>query len=249
MVFEIQEQLNPEDKKKIQMFINQANRLALCKFLKNGQPRMALALGDESTKAIVPERQEFIEMLTILRPFIMDKDDVFFSKIVDKVRRRASQDESSLNCLNSVHEKFKFYKGGYDENPNKYQKKHSNYISPFSDMTFDLGEQTIFNILNLVMNGYYFHSDLEKQRKIIDLIKEQKNKWIGSLSEDDLVEGGFSVNRERMREASKFRFYRLITDVVSCVLELRSLIEKLFDLPLDKELQQEAQILYDFLDI
>ncbi|NJR40288.1 MAG: hypothetical protein HC781_17505 [Leptolyngbyaceae cyanobacterium CSU_1_4] len=170
----MQEQLDLEDKKKLQRYVNRANRLSLCKFFKNGKPKMVLGLGNESTKAIVPEREEFIEMLTILRPFIMDKEDIFLNKIVGKVRRLARQDEPILNRLDSIHNEFKFYKENCDKSPDKYREKYFDYVSPFSALTCDFGERTIFHVLDLVMNGYYFHSDLEKQRKLIDFVKEQK---------------------------------------------------------------------------
>jgi hypothetical protein len=99
------------------------------------------------------------------------------------------------------------------------------------------------------MNGYYFHSDLQKQREIINFVKEQKESWLDSLREDDLAEESLIVNRQRIREAFKFRFYGLIIDLASCVLELKDLIKEQFGLPLDEELYQESQILYDFLDI
>lgn len=240
-------QINSEDKKQLQRFINQVERLSLCNFFKNGKPKMALALGDELTKAIVPERQDFIEMLTILRPFIMDDEHIYFNRIAGKVRNYLKGDTSILKRLDAVHERFNLYKDG--KNSEKYKKKYSDYISPFPDLTCDLGERTIFNILNLVMNGYYFHSDLQKQREIINFVKEQKESWLGSLREDDLAEESLIVNRQRVREAFKFRFYGLIIALASCVLELKDLIEEKFGLPIDEELYQESQILYDFLDI
>ena len=243
----MQEQLDLEDKKKLQRFVNRANRLSLCKFFRHGEPRMVLALGNESTKAIVPEREEFIEMLTILRPFIMKDDDIFFNETVKKVRTRAGQDESSLDRLNSVCDKFNFYRD--DKKTNKYRKKYSDYVSPFSALTRDFGERTIFDILDLVMNGYYFHSDLGKQRKLIDFVKEQTNRWQGSLSEDDLAKKALIINRERVREAFKYEFYELVIKMANCVLELKDLTKELFDLPLDEELYQESQVLYEFLDI
>jgi len=240
------EHLNSEDRKKFQMFIDQADRLSSCKFFKDGKPKMAFCLGEQLTRAIVPERQDFIEMLTILRPFIMDDDDIFFNRIVRKIRTYI-EDASILDRLTSVHERFKFYKD--DKNSAKYQKKYSSYISPFDEITCDLGNRTIFNILNLVMNGYYFHSDLGKRKEIINFVKEQENRWLGSLKEDDLAEESLNVIRERIREAFKFRFYRLMSDIANCVFELKDLIKELFCFPLDEELHQESQILYDFLDI
>lgn len=245
----MQEQLNSEDKHKLQMFINQANRLSFCKFFKDGKPKMALALGDDRTKAIVPERQDFIEMLIILRPFIMSDDDIYFNKIVSKVRSCVKNETSNLKGLNSVHDRFKFYTGEYDDRKNKYKKKYSDYISALPDITCDLGERTIFNILKLVMYGYYFHSDLKKQGEIVEFVKEQKQRWLGSLREDDLAEESLLANRERIREAFKFRFYGLTVDIAICVFELKDLIEELFGLPLDEELHQESRILYEFLDI
>lgn len=208
---------------------------------------MALALGDELTKAIVPERQDFIEMLTILRPFIMDQEDVFFNRIAGKIRICIEDDTSIMSRLKEVQTKFNFHK--YNENYEKYKKKYVDYISPFPDLTCDLGERTIFNILNLVMNGYYFHLELQKQREIINFVKEQKERWLGSLREDDLAEESLIVNRQRIREAFKFRFYGLIIELASCVLELKDLIEDKFGLPIDEELYQESQILSEFFDI
>lgn len=207
---------------------------------------MALCLGDQLTRAIVPERQNFIEMLTILRPFIMDDEDIFFNRTVSKIRTYI-EEASILDRLTSVHERFKFYKD--DKNSVKYQKKYSSYIFPFDEIRCNLGNRTIFNILNLVMNGYYFHSDLGKRKEIINFVKEQKKTWIGSLKEDDLAEESLKANREMIREAFKYRFYGLIIDIANCVFELKDLIKELFGFPLDEELHQESQILYDFLDI
>lgn len=247
----MQENLKSEDRKNLQMFINQADRLSFCNFFKNGKPKMALTLGDESTMAIVPERQDFIEMLTILRPIIMDKDVIYFNKIVKKLRNCIDDDSNSvLDRLNAISAKFKVYKD--DKNTAKYQKTYSNYISRYPDITCDLGERTIFNILDLVMNGYYFHSDPEKQKELISFVKEQKKRWLDPLREvreDDLAEKILIVNRERIREAFKFRFYGLIIGLASCVFELKDLIEEVFGLAIDEDLYQESHILYDFLDI
>lgn len=219
---------------------------------------MPLAIGDEFIEVIAPERQEFIEMLTILRPFTMDGDDVFLSKIVRIVRGQIEKDESSPNRLNSVHDKFKLYTTSkYDKSSTKYQKKYSKHvikkgtlnISNFYDVIWDLGEQTVFRIYDLVINGYYFHSDLAKQREIVDSIKEQARSWLGSSSEDDLVEEFLTANREMIRGSFKFRFYELIIDIANCVLELKDLIEELFVFPLNEKLHQESQILHDFLDL
>ncbi|MBD1869293.1 hypothetical protein H6F95_18705 [Cyanobacteria bacterium FACHB-471] len=245
----MQEQLNLEDKRKLQMFVNQADRLSFCKFFETNKSGMALALGDELTEAIVPERQEFIEMLTILRPFLMQDEEINIGKIVSRVRQCARQDEQVLNRLNSINDKFKFYKGDYDNKAIKYRNKYFHYISPYPDVTCDLGQRTVFNILNSIMNGYYFHSDLEKQTEIASFVKEQANRWLGSQSEDDLTEKDLTVTRERVREAFKFRFYGLTTDIAGCVLELKNLIEELFTLPLDEELHQKSQILYEFLSL
>lgn len=246
----MQKQLALEDKSNLQMFTNQADRLSFCNFFKNGKHKMALALGDESTKAIVPERQDFIEMLTILRPIIMDNDVIYFNKIVNKVRDYIDDDSKSiLDRLNTVSDKFKFYIYKDGQNTTKYQEKYSSYISDFPDITCDFGELTVFNILDLVMNGYYFHSDPKKQKELIKFVKKQKKRWVDPLKEEDLAEKSLIVNRERIREAFKFMFYGLIIDLASCVFELKDLIEELFGLPLDEELYQESQILYDFLDI
>jgi len=244
----MQEQLTLEEKKNLQRFINQADRLSFCNFFKNGKPPMALLLGDESTRAIVPERQDFIEMLTILRPTIMDNDVIYLNKIVKKVRSQIDDDSKLiLDRLNAISDKFNFYT--CRKNTAKYHEKYSNYISRYPDITCDIGEQTIFNILDLVMNGYYFHSDPEKQKELINFVKEHKKRWLGSLREEDLAEKSLIVNRERIRETFKFRFYALIRGLANCMFELKDLIEELFDLPLDEELYQESQILYDLLDI
>jgi len=136
----MREKLNLEDRKDIQMFINQANMLSSCNFLKEGKPKMALAFGDQLTRAIVPERQDFIEMLTILRPFIMNDGRIFFNKIVIKLRHCVDGYEQIQTSLNSIHDQFKFYKGEYDGNSKKYKKKYSKYISQFSDITCDIGD-------------------------------------------------------------------------------------------------------------
>jgi hypothetical protein len=99
------------------------------------------------------------------------------------------------------------------------------------------------------MNGYYFHSDPEKQKELIDFVKEQKKRWLGSFRDEDLAEKSLIVNCERIRKAFKFRFYGLIIDLANCVFELKDLIEDLFGLPVDKKLYQESQMLYDFLNI
>lgn len=245
----MQEQLDSEAKRKLQAFVSQADRLSSCKFFKNGKPDLTLALGDEFTKALVPEREEFIAMLTTLRPFTNNGDSLFLNKVVGAVRRLAELDASSLNRLNSVSDKFKFYKGDYDQKSSKYQQKYSKYVYPFSDMTCDFGERTISHILNLIVNGYYFHFDIEKQREFVDFLKEQQKKWIDPYSETDLASEQLTVVRQRVRETFKFRFYELIIALASCVLELKNLIQEFFDFPLDEELRSELQISQEFLDI
>jgi hypothetical protein len=241
------EQLNLEDKQKFQMFINQATRLSSCKFFKNGNPKRALGFDDGETKAIVPERQEFIEAITILRPFIMDNDDVFFNKIVHRIRKYVDGSESSSERLNVISNEFKFYREA--QYSDKYQRNYSRYISNYSDTTCDFGEQTIFKILDLVINGYYFHSDVEKQKELVEFVKEQKKQWLGSLEIGDLAEESLIVIRGRVRESFKYRLYGLIVDIADCVFNLKKLIEELFGSILDEELHQESKMLYDFLDI
>ncbi|MCP6758947.1 MAG: hypothetical protein NHB32_09315 [Fischerella sp. CENA71] len=56
----MQEKLSLEEKKKLQRFINQAERLSLCNFFENGKPKMLLTLGDKSTKAIRDRLRELL---------------------------------------------------------------------------------------------------------------------------------------------------------------------------------------------
>ncbi|MCP6758946.1 MAG: hypothetical protein NHB32_09310 [Fischerella sp. CENA71] len=186
-------------------------------------------------------------MLTILRPFIM-KGDISFDTINKKLGEVITFTGEDTSRLKSIYDEFKFYTGKY-ANSTKYKNLYNNYISQHSDGICNLGNKTIFELIDLVINGYYFHSDLEKQKEIIDFVKEHKNKWLGLLREDELSEEDVIVIRERIRETFKFRFYELIIGITNCVFELKYLIEELFGLPLDEELHQESRILYDFLDI
>ncbi len=243
----MQEKLSLEDKKKLQTFANQAQRLSLCKFFENGKRKRLLMLGDQSTKAIVAERQVLIEMLTILRPFIMHKEYISFNTIVSIVRKCIADDTLIIDRLKSVQDEFNFYKE--NKNSNGYQKKYSNYISQSPDITCDFGNKTIFEIIDLVINGYYFHSDLGKQKEIINFVKEQQQRWLYPLKEDDLSEKDLILNNETIREAFKFRFEKLVEDIANCIFALKDLIEEVFGLPLDKELEQQWRMLYDFFDI
>jgi hypothetical protein len=100
-----------------------------------------------------------------------------------------------------------------------------------------------------VINGYYFHSDVEKQKELVEFVKEQKKQWLGSLEIGDLAEESLIVIRGRVRESFKYRLYGLIVDIADCVFNLKKLIEELFGSILDEELHQESKMLYDFLDI
>jgi hypothetical protein len=240
--------LTSEDRCWLQMFVDQSNRLSRCKFFEKGKPRLALGLGDNQAKAFVPERHEFIEMLVILRPFIMEEDSISFNKIVGIVRKCANNSTPmpNLETLNSVHQRFNVYKER--NKTSKYQKNYSTHISSNPDITFDLEERTIFNLIDLIINGYYFHSDLEKQREIIVLLREQQGRWT-SLLEEDLTDNTLFIIRERVREAFKYRFYSIAIGIADCVFELSAFVKDLFGYPLDEKLCRESQLLYDFLDI
>jgi hypothetical protein len=243
----MQQKLSLSDEERIQSFINQAGRLSSCEFFKNGEPKLLLGFGSSVTKAIVPEQQEFKEMLMILRPFLMDKEEIFFNRIVPVVKQQVLSDTARLKELGLIHDKFKFYTGAYDSQISKYQKKYKMYVSPYPDITCNFGEKTIHNMLNLVINGYYFHSDSEKQDELVKVVREQQQRWLGSLKQEDVEEEILRITRETVRETFKFRLYRLVIEVASCIFELKKIVEGNFNLPLHEETQQKSQVLYDFL--
>jgi hypothetical protein len=244
----MQQKISLSDEERIQAFINQASRLSSCKFFRNGKPKLLLGFGSSVTKAIVPEQQEFKEMLMVLRPFLMDKEEIFFHKIEPIVKKQILNDTTSLKELGLIYNKFIFYTGAYDNEIPKYQKKYKMYVSPYPDITCDFGKKTIHNMLDLVINGYYFHFDPKKQEELVNFfVTEQQQRWLGSLKQEEIEGEILRMTRETVREAFKFRLYKLVIEIASCIFELKKIVEDNFNLPLHEEAQQKSQILHDFL--